>query len=309
MRMQMRIGGLVSLALILGVVAACGWQDADPRTTVVAHLGEQPVYLEELTSYLRDNMPELSEEEEPAEEELDRVKSRLLDNLIEERLLLTEAERRGLVVEDWEVAAYLGMGEEESPEEEESGADVEALARRRLMVQKLREGTILSLPPLTDDEVGRYAKRHGERLMSERRLVLRALMLESEEKAEKVYRDIRRRRITFTEAVVAYEKYPGQGRPIAVAWSGLSQEVRAALEKLEVGQVSAPVEKQGEFYLFKIESWINEPERLAAERMERARREMEDLRRQQALEELLAELRERNEVRLELRRLPFRYRP
>jgi foldase protein PrsA len=304
MRQQIRAAGLVSLALMMGVIAACGRQAADTETTVVARLGERPLYLAELTSYLRDNMPELSGGEEPAEEALERVKSRLLDALVEERLLLVEAERRGLVVEDWEVAAYIGMDEEE-----ESGADAEVLARRRLMVQKLREGTILSLPPLTDGEIARYAEQHGERLMSERRLELRALMLESEEKAKKVYRDIRRRRITFTEAVVAYEKYPGQGRPIPVAWSGLSEEVRAALEKLKVGQVSQPVEMQGDFYLFKIESWINDPERLAAERLHRARRELEDLRRQQALEELLAELRERNEVRLELRRLPFRYRP
>jgi foldase protein PrsA len=304
MRQQIRAAGLVSLALMMGVIAACGRQAADTETTVVARLGERPLYLAELTSYLRDNMPELSGGEEPAEEALERVKSRLLDALVEERLLLVEAERRGLVVEDWEVAAYIGMDEEE-----ESGADAEVLARRRLMVQKLREGTILSLPPLTDGEIARYAEQHGERLMSERRLELRALMLESEEKAKKVYRDIRRRRITFTEAVVAYEKYPGQGRPIPVAWSGLSEEVRAALEKLKVGQVSQPVEMQGDFYLFKIESWINDPERLAAERVHRARRELEDLRRQQALEELLAELRERNEVRLELRRLPFRYRP
>lgn len=293
-----------SLAVILVMLAACCRQASDPETTVVARLGEQPLYLAELTSYLQDNMPELSGEEEPAAEDLDRVKSRLLDALVEERLLLGEAERRGLVVEEWEIAAYIGMGEEE-----ERDAGAEDLVRRRLLVQKLREGTILSLPPLTDEEVGKYAEQHGERLMSERRLELRALMLESEEEAKKVYRDIRRRRMTFTEAVVAYEKYPGQGRPIPVAWSGLSEEVRAALEELKVGRVSEPVEMQGDFYLFMIESWINEPERLAAERLQRARRELEDLRRQQALEELLAELRERNEVRLELRRLPFRYRP
>jgi hypothetical protein len=287
--------------VLLAVLAACGRQAADPQTTVVARLGEQPIYLAELTSYLADNMPELGGEEQPEREELDRVKSRLLDSLVEERLLLAEAERRGLAVEGWEIAAYHGIDEE--------GSGSEELARRRLMVQKLREGTILSLPPLIDEEVARYAGQHGERLMSERRLELRALMLESEEKAKKVFRDIRRRRITFNEAVVAYESYPGQGRAIAVAWDSLSKEVRAALEELRVGRVSEPVEMQGEFYLFRIESWINDPERLAAERLERARRELEDLRRQQALEELLAELRERHQVRLELRRLPFRYRP
>jgi hypothetical protein len=270
---------------------------------VVARLGEQPLYLVDLTAYLRENMPELGEDEEREREELDRVKSRLFDAFVEERLLLAEAERRGMAVDDWEIAAYLGIGDADGT------ATPESTVRRRLMVQKLREGTILSLPPLTDEEVRAHAEQHGERLMSERRLELRALMLDSEEEAEKVRQNIRRRRMTFTEAVVAYEKYPGQGRAIPVAWSGLSREVRAALEELKVGQVSQPVEMQGNYYLFLIESWIKDPELLAAERLQRARRELEDLRRQQALEELLAELRERNEVKLELRRLPFRYRP
>jgi hypothetical protein len=300
---------MASVVLLFGVMVACERPPADPHTTVVARLGEQPLYLAELDSYLRENMPELSAGEEPEQEELDRVKSRLFDAFVEERLLLAEAERRALVVEEWEIAAYLGTDVVDTSTEGDGGDASRDLARRRLMVQKLREGTILSLPPLTDEEVGEYAEKHGERLMSERRLELRALMLESEDEAGNVYRDIRRKRMTFTEAVVAYEKYPGQGRSIPVSWSSLSEEVRVELEKLKTGQVSPPVEMQGNYYLFKIESWIKDPERLTAERLQRARRELEDLRRQRALEELLAELRERNEVRLELRRLRFRYRP
>ena len=133
--------------------------------------------LSELESYLQANLLGLEEEGEPKSVEQDRVKSRMLDAFVEERLLLAEAGRRGLQVEDWEVDAYLALDE---PDEEGAGkaiAERQELARQRLLVQMLREGTILGLPPLQEDEVRRYAAKHGERLLSGRRLQLRALLL------------------------------------------------------------------------------------------------------------------------------------
>jgi peptidyl-prolyl cis-trans isomerase C len=293
--------------LLACCAAACDSVSGDPNKIAVVYLGEQRMTLAELQGYLDANMLRLGEDDDRRMTGLDSVKSRLLDAYVEERLLLAEAGRRGLKVEEWEIDAYLAMDE---PDEELDAAGIEArrqLARKRLMVQMLREGTILGLPPLEEEEVRRHADKHGERLLSERRLRLRALLLDSEDEAQGVYTEIRRRRITFDEAVAAYESYPGQVRSLSIALESLSEEARTALEGLEPGQVSPPLEVQGCHYVFKIESWLRDPEQIAEERELLARQELQDLRRQQALEELFLELQQRYPVRIIRRNLPFRY--
>jgi parvulin-like peptidyl-prolyl isomerase len=297
----------LSLPLALLVCLAAGCAPSDPQDLVVVYLGDEQLTLADLQGYMRASLPQLADEGGQEEIEQARVSSRLLDAFIEERLLLTEAARRGLQVEDWEVRAYLGMDEHDEGEERLEVEGRMLLARQRLLVQMLREGTILGLPPLEEEEVARYAAQHGERLLSERRLQLRALLLASAEEAEKVRNDIRRRRITFDEAVAAYEAYPGQVQSVSVAWESLSKDARQALEGLKPGRVSQPLSMQGSHYLIKVESWLDDPEQISAERQVRARMELQNLRRQQALEELFMELRERYPVRIVRRNLPFRY--
>jgi parvulin-like peptidyl-prolyl isomerase len=299
---------ILLICLICGGLS-CGRSDSNPHDTVVIYLGEAQLTLAELQGYFRANLLELEDDGAREKQELDRVRSRLLDAYVEERLLLAEAERRGLQVEDWEIEAYLALDEPHDEDEEERPVieNRQRLARQRLLVQMLREGTILGLPPLEEEEVKRYADKHGERLFSGRRLRLRALLLGSAEEAGKVHTNIRRRRITFDEAVAAYETYPGQGRSLELSWESLSDEARAALDGLKPGRVSPPVEMQGSHYLFKVESWLDGPEQVDVERRERARSELQNLHRQQALEELFMELRERFPVRIIRRNLPFRY--
>jgi parvulin-like peptidyl-prolyl isomerase len=295
----------IPLALLVCLAAGCA--PGDPHEIVVVYLGEEQLTLADLESYMRASLPQLADEGDQEALDLARARSRLLDAFIEERLLLAEAERRGLEVEDWEVEAYLGMDEPDQGDERQEVEGRLLLARQRLMVQMLREGTILGLPPLEEEEVRRYAAQHGERLLSERRLQLRALLLASGEEAEKVRNDIRRRRITFDEAVAAYEAYPGQVHSVSVAWESLSEEVQQALDRLEPGRVSRPLSMQGSHYLIKVESWLDAPEQISSERQARARLELQNIRRQQALDELYMELRERYPVRIVRRNLPFRY--
>jgi parvulin-like peptidyl-prolyl isomerase len=293
--------------LMVGLLAGCGPRTTtDPQQLPVAFVGEERLTLSDLEAYFEANLLETDVEVEPQEQTA--VWSRLFDAFVEERLLLTEAERRALPVDEREVALYLD-GIMEDPEGEAERRRLELEARRRLMIKKLQESALLALPALRDEEVRDHAARHRDRLAPERGLELRALMLESMERAEKVYKEIRRRRITFAEAVVRYEKTPGQGLPMRVAWDGLSAEVRTALGDLKSGQISRPMEVNGNIYIFKVESWLKSREEAADELSRRARLELERLRRQEAHDTLLGEIREQTPVRLILRNLPFNYVP
>jgi hypothetical protein len=293
-----------ALLLIGCVGSGCERGPKDPADVVVARLGDESINLGEFQQYLGTQLLDAGLADADGEAE---VKSRLFDAFVEERLMLLEAERRGIVVEEQEIQAYLGFDEFEEDSTSSGMVDSVQVARTRLMVEKLRDAVTADLAPPTAEEVEAHVAEHRERLAPERRLELRALAFDTEEKARKVYQEIRRRRITFAEAVVLHESHPGEGLPQRVDWSNLSEELRDPLEDLKPGRVSEPLEFHGSYYLFKVESWLREPEDLEQELYQRAEAELTRARREQAEQELVAEARRAFRVRIKARRLPFRY--
>jgi hypothetical protein len=308
------------MGVMLAIAIGCEPAPTDPAEIVVAEVGDRPLMLAEFETYLAEHLIEPGEPamEESAgeaaaggEPELDRdaeVKSRLFDAFVEEYMLLAEALERGIEVEPWELEAYISVDEPGGEADEIDFDTRKREALRRLLVQKLREEATLALAEPTDEEVREFAEEHREELIPERRLELRALMLESLDQAKKIHRDIKRRHITFNEAVVRYEAYPGQSRAQVMDWESLSEEVRAAVEGLKRGRVSEPVDINGNVYLFRVETWLDEPEQQEEALFQRARRELELQRRQQALDELVAEVRKKIKLRVKRKRLPFKYR-
>ena len=300
LRPSLRSGLLV---LLLLAVSCDGGSDG----TVIATLDGEPQHLDALKQYLDANLVAAEEESGPAPEGLDRVKSRLFDAFIVERLLLVEAERREIEVSGLEIEVYLDVGREEwdTAIQESEWQD----ARRRLMIQKLQESVATNELSIDDDEVAAYVEEHREQLVPHKRLRLRALILESKELADTLYRDIRRRRRTFDEVVVAHAVSPEQGVTLEVSWESLTAEQREALKDLKAGQVSRPVEVAGDTYLFQVESWLKDPAKMEQERLRQARQDLEQRYRQQAHAALVEKLRRKVEITLQPENLPFEYVP
>jgi len=300
---------LVLVLPLIAALAACEDPPSDPALSVVAYVANEPLYLSDLQRYLESNLLEVETADDLPPETLDEVKSRLLDTMIDERVLLAEAVRRDIEVTDPEIAAYMDMGAAEAPDEAQPQVWREVEARQRLLIQKLQEQVALDQAPPTEDEIEGYAYAHQDELIPPRPLELRALQLGSLEEAQRVHQDIRSRRMTFNEAALAYEASPGQALPQRVSWQTLSEQVRLVLEGLAPGEVSKPIELYGAVYLFQISSWLDDPADRDVELMHRATLALEGERRRQALDALLGELRSRSAVRLKEAALPFRYIP
>jgi len=310
--MSVRARNRVALALLVPLVLAapaCEDPPSDPDLSVVAYVADEPLYLSDLQRYLDSNLLEVEAEDDLPPEALDEVKSRLLDTMIDERILLAEALRRGIEVTDGEVDEYLAHGAAEATEEAEPRAWREVEARQRLQIQKLQEQIVLAKEPPTDDEIDTYALAHRGELIPARPLELRALELASLEEAQRIHQEIRAKRMTFNEAALAYESIPGQALPQRMSWHTLSEQVRLALEGLAPGEVSRPIELYGAVYLFQISSWLDDPDDQDSELIHRATLALENERRSEALDALLGELRSRSPVRMKETSLPFRYVP
>jgi len=298
--------GLVAILLAGVLFAGCGEPGPrDPANTVIADLDDEPLMLDDLERYLSANL--LAEEQgSPRPGHQAAVRSRLLDALIDERLLLAEARRLGIEVTDREVEAYLGLDRET-----DEWTVTEPRFReghRRLMIHKLHEALARRQPAISDAEVARYLERAAPGPPS-RRLRFRSLMLDSAEQAEQVYRAIARDRMTFDEAVVTHGKYPGQGVPLEVDWDDLWEEHQAVLKELRPGRVSRPIELNGDVYIFRLESWLDAAPVAEEQRNERARQQLERLHRERLFEDLVRDLRGRTEIRVRIHRLPFEYIP
>jgi len=305
--MTRRSGIIASAVLALVFVMGCEGQFGRGERDVVAWVGDEPIRRVEFEAYLADNLLAI-EEGEPVGDADGAVKSRLLDALIDQRLLLLEAARTRIDVTDIEIAVYAGEGDEGSGHAAPT-REAEIQAHQRLMIEKLQEHMVGGLAVPTEEEVDAWATSQRERLLPGRPMELRALQLRSLEVARSVREEIRRGRVTFDEAIVAHEPSPGQTVSTRVSWDRLPPEVLGAIEKLEVGAISGPVELHGSVFLFEVGLRLEDPRALAAELRRIARTDLEQRRRQEALGNLLKELRGKSEIRIRSTNLQFPYVP
>lgn len=290
-----RIGSLLPLVIVSIMASACSSGPPSPDT-VVADVGERRITFGDFERYLESNA---------LQSEDDRVMSRMLDALVEQTLLLNEAERRGLDIGEDQIDLYLGR---EQPLDREGG-QAEAYReqiRQRLMVLELQQSFVGVRREPTESELHAHVAQMG--WSAQRRVRLRSLRFESAEDAVRASVLIATRRMTFAEAVVTYESDPGQGLPLDLSWSALSPELQAQVEPLKPGEVTAPVEFAGDSFLFQLEAWPNGGE-MEEELLNRARSQIVGSREREVRDRMLQRLRAAAPTRIHEERLPFRYRP
>jgi len=262
------------------ILACCSCKDQPLTEGLVASLNGDPVTLDQFREYLDES---LSPEDEPdtaltgtEPAELDRVRSRLFDIFIDERLLAGEARRR------------FGKGAES--------------------FDRLFSELALEVGEPDPDSVNALVAERSAQFREDRTLLLRALMFSDPALAEEVYGQVRRNRMTFPEAVAAHESTPGQGAPMETSLGALPEEVRAAIGELAAGRVSRPVEVHGIIYLFLVEAWRDAGGPADdSELREEARSELRSRMIQDAAGRLLQKLRKHPKVQIDTARLPFQY--
>jgi parvulin-like peptidyl-prolyl isomerase len=293
------------LPVLCLVVAACADSGADP----VAHVGDMPLPLAELEQYLSLNL--LTDENDPAQpDEMNRVKSRLLDALIDQKRLLGEAERRGIEVSEHEIDLYVQRDDEAEPDMFLLTEDQERhLVRQRLLVRKLQDHLELQLLPPTDDEIQAYIGESRGRLAPQKRVQLRSLRFESADAAAGTATRIREGLISFADAAETDEQDPSQGVVLELPWGALPENVRTALDGLQPGQITRPVEFNGDTYLFKLEAWRKAASQMDEDLMRMARDDLVRQRRRTAGERLRSDLAGQTPARIHEEHLPFRYVP
>jgi len=272
----------------------------------VASIAGRAIPYKVFERYLNDNAGEETDTGDPTDE----IKSRLLDQFIEEQLILGEADRLHVAVSDAEVDAYLkelGMSAGDLDVGAPDGKEAfRARIHDTLVVQKVKEAAVLNTIHVGAAEVQDELMKSPEATAAVPRFVLRQFLLEDRNAAETARRALLLEPGRFEAMAKEKSMSPDHGQPRAYAGEELPAEVRAAVEPLAPGGISAIVPQSGGFGLFQLV------------RKEEARPDLADVKKRieselfrakadQVMDRWLAELKGKTAIHVNRAILPFKY--
>ena len=274
----------------------------------VATVGDKKVMYRAFERYLNDN----AGEDQGEGEQLDAIKSRLLDQFIEEQLLLKEAERLEVAVSDAEVDAYLkelGVAADDLDVGAPNGREAfRERVKSGLLVQKVKEKAVLKTIKVAPGEVEDELKRHPEVAQGGAgKVVLRQILLEDRNAAEEARRAILADPSKFESIAKDRSGAPDKGAPRAYDETDLPDNLRAAVAALQPGELSPVVEYAQAFVVLMLVRRMDPAPADAATARRRVESELFRQKADQVMERYLADLKEKTEVRVHRALLPFRY--
>lgn len=303
-RLSSRPGPLawVAAASLLG--SACGFgRDPDATPVAIAEIGGRPVTLAQFAPVLARRL------DGSGSAGSDEVKSRLLDQFLEEQVLLDEARRRGVQVEEAELEralSSLAQGEASDAADEASYRDE---LRSHLTVEKLLRRQVEETTSVTPEEEAAYYREHLQQFHREVVVILRQILLDNRAAAEAARAEVASAPKRFAAIAAAVSLSPDRGRPQSFSIDSLPDEVAGAIVDLEPGQLTEVIERSPDFLVFRLEGLKPARDLSLEEARPEIRARLIERGGTGALARLLADLKARRGLRLLPANLPFRYVP
>lgn len=173
----------------------------------------------------------------------------MLRELLQQKLLEREAQRRGIVVSDTEVIRALKRYQLDDNQEN----------RRRVKMDLMLEKLANAMAEVTEAEAKRYYEQNKSLFQQPERVRLREITLESKENAEAIWEALRLRKgKNFPDLARHFSVNPTtrqKGGDMGIIPIGdLHPRLQSVVKRLKVGEFSEPVEINGEWVIIKLEA-------------------------------------------------------
>lgn len=253
-------------ALLLLVLFAFACDDGDKRgekdRRVLATINGVPMYTDEFEREF--HRIRLNDEEGgPSVASDNAQKHALVDDLIERRLILQEAEKSNVLIgiEAVEVAyqkTRAGWDDSEVDKLLESkditAAEMKRELREMLMLQKYFRDNVFSRVAVTDDEISRYIESHPEMQIAPEEVHALQIVVKTEERAAEILQEIKKG-MPFEEAAMKYSLSPDakNGGDLGFFSRGSMPSIfDEACFSLKPSEISKVVASDFGFHLFKV---------------------------------------------------------
>ena len=177
------------------LLAGCWQQKPSPMTATVALVNDEPITVQELQTALSETEDKGSQTIEATPEEKEELARRLLEQLIERKMLLQEARRLQIKLTEGEMQDRLseireGMEEEAFlrylSEQKLTKETWEASAREMLLIEKLLNQLVGDQISLPEEELLQYYNSNLEEWSVPEQIKLRQILVETETEADAI---------------------------------------------------------------------------------------------------------------------------
>jgi len=229
---------------------------------LVARLNGEPIFEDDLLRRIGtvEKDPALVKTNDP--QRWNRLVEGALDGEILDRLVLQAAKEKGMTVspDDLEKAYTKSkemLGEEKFAEmlkdQQTSEKAYRAFLEERILIDQYKDKILADLE-IPEDVIEEYYDGHGTSFMSEERVKLEVLVVDSAEMADEAYEKFKEGQ-PFDDLMEKFSilKERGlTGRTRWIPYKSLPQEVQFLIQGSEVGDILAPVKTKDGYYVIKI---------------------------------------------------------
>jgi parvulin-like peptidyl-prolyl isomerase len=312
-----RLAICMQMILLMAALGACeGRRErsaagaAEPGTEperIVAIIGDESLTYDSFERYLTENSVVDLERGEAG----DTIMSRLLDQYLEERLLLRTASQMEIVISEAEVNSYLteigvteGEADNTGPEGKEAFRE---RVREGLILQKVKDASVLSKVQVTPGEVEDYLKKHPELQRSPRMVALRQILVDDRILAERLRGQLAEDPSRFEALAREHSVAPDRGQARTYEEVELPVALREPIFALAQGEVSPVLEHSRRFFVFQLVRKVEADDQDPEETKRRVQVELFQQKGEQALARYIADLKQATEIRVNRSILPFQY--
>lgn len=231
------------------LVAACS--RTKDRTPIIALIDGRQVHKSEFDGFLAARLGEFT-----GIETTDPLRSQMLDEFIERRLVIDQAIQAGISVTESEIDQATQENQRASSAKDSSPSRRELI--NDLIISKYYKQVILRDVRPSQEEVQKYIDENQVRLAERAGFVVREIRVETRDRAESLRREAMDGRHDFGDLARANSQAPSsdEGGLCRYDEGQLPDVLERAIRPLKPGEVSPVIQSSFGFHLFKIERKI-----------------------------------------------------
>lgn len=298
------------LFLISAAVLFYSGCEGNRNGNVIAIINGGEVSVDLLEAYFLENLDgdfngSASTGIDQTEEEINKVKSRLLEDFIDTQLVVEQAEKVGIAISDEEAVGFLrelGESEERVAEIDQKKMD---WIKDLMIIQKFKTDQLFSDIIISEEEVKQYFQKQIKGKSEHERFLLEIIVFESEKEAQNILKKLKAKKERYENFTEKYAMIPGVTGPQPYFLDELPKEIREEVRRMKKGDISKVLPLLKRFCIIKLggieKAGTGFLEKIYEDLKEKITREKED----QIFQEYLQNLRKNSEVKIFYKRLPF----